>query len=151
MEIRGYCCSVPDFLIIKPILSHQKQLSMTFRKKLWYFLYCWRPSWSFNNNYNIVDQVSKKQIPQNKKVILNTKVKFCVSAVPPVMMYNHDNNCDFICYFVVHFVFSNLKGKPKSRAWHGAYLESAYPNCVKTTAWQIVLKNALQSLRMRIF
>ena len=34
----------------------------------------------------------------------------CVSAVHPEMMYNHDN-CDFICYFGGHFVFSILEGK----------------------------------------
>ena len=39
----------------------------------------------------IVEQVLEHEIPQNKNVILNTKVKFCVSAVHPDMMYNHDN------------------------------------------------------------
>ena len=40
----------------------------------------------------IVDQVFEHEIPQNKKVILNTKVtKICVSAVHPDMMYKHDN------------------------------------------------------------
>ena len=70
----------------------------------------------------------------------------CVSAVHPDMMYNHDN-WDLICYFVLQF----WKGKTKNRAWHGADLESAYPNCVKTTAWQILLRNALQTLRMPLF
>ena len=60
-------------------------------------------------------------------------------------MYNHDN-WDFICYFGGHFVLQFWTGKTKNRAWHGADLESAYPNCVKTTAWQILLKNALQTL-----
>ena len=50
-----------------------------------------------------------------------------MSAVHPDMMYNHDN-WDFICY-----------------------LESAYPNCMKTTAWQIILRNALQTFRMPLF
>ena len=74
----------------------------------------------------------------------------CVSAVHPDMMYNHDN-WDFICYFGGHFVLQFWKGKTKNRAWHGADLESAYPNCVKTTAWQILLRNALQTLRMPLF
>ena len=34
-------------------------------------------------------------------------------------------------------------------AWHGADLESAFPNCVKTTACQILLKNALPSQKFR--
>ena len=74
----------------------------------------------------------------------------CMSAVHPYMKYNHDN-WDFICYFGGHFVLQFWKGKTKNRAWHGADLESAYPNCVKTTAWQILLRNALQTLRMPLF
>ena len=74
----------------------------------------------------------------------------CVSAVHPDMMYNHDN-WDLICYFGGNFVLQFWKGKTKNRAWHGADLESAYPNCVKTTAWQILLRNALQTLRMPLF
>ena len=66
------------------------------------------------------------------------------------MMYNHDN-WDFICYFGGHFVLQFWKGKTENRAWHGADLKSAYPNCVKTTAWQILLRNALQTLRMPLF
>ena len=51
---------------------------------------------TFNSNCVIVDQVFEHEIPQNKKVILNTKLKFvCPLAVHPDMMYNHDN-CDFI-------------------------------------------------------
>ena len=96
----------------------------------------------------IVDQVLEHEIPQNKNVILNTKV--FVSAVHPDMMYNHDN-WDFICYFGGHFVLQFWKRKTKKRTWHGADLESAYPNCVKTTAWQILLRNALQTLRMPLF
>ena len=69
----------------------------------------------------------------------------CVSAVHPDMMYNHDN-WDYICYFCGHFVLQFCRGKTKYRAWHGADLESAYPNCVKTTAWQILLRNALQTM-----
>ena len=61
-----------------------------------------------------------------------------MSAVHPDMMYNHDN-WDFICYFGDHFVLQFWKGKTKNRAWHGTDLESAYPNCVRTTAWQIVI------------
>ena len=56
------------------------------------------------------------------------KSQVCVSAVHPDMMYNPDN-WDFICYFGGHFVFQFWKGKTKNRAWHGADLESAYPNC----------------------
>ena len=29
MEARGYYCSAVDLLLIKPLFSHQKQLSMT--------------------------------------------------------------------------------------------------------------------------
>ena len=46
---------------------------MTLRKALWYFLYYWRPSWIF---CVIVDQVLEHEIPQNKNVIVNTKVNF---------------------------------------------------------------------------
>ena len=46
---------------------------MTFRKTLWYFLYYWRPSWIFRV---IVDQVLEHEIPKNRNVILNTKIKF---------------------------------------------------------------------------
>ena len=34
-------------------------------------------------------------------------------------------------------------------AWHGADLESAFPNCVRTTACPILLKNALLSWKFR--
>ena len=71
----------------------------------------------------------------------------CVSAVHPDVMYNHDN-WDFICSFGGHFVLQFWKEKTKNRAWHGADLELAYPNRVKTTTWQILLRNALQTLRM---
>ena len=40
-------------------------------------------------------------------------------------------------------------GKTQNIAWHGADLESAFPNCVRTTACQILLKNALQSQKFR--
>ena len=46
---------------------------MTFRKTLGYFLYYKRPSWI---SWVIGDQVLEHEIPQNKNVILNTKVKF---------------------------------------------------------------------------
>ena len=39
-----------------------------------------------------------------------------------------------------HFVFEFCVGKRQNRAWHGADLESAYPNCVRTAAYQILLK-----------
>ena len=74
----------------------------------------------------------------------------CVSAVHSDMMYNPDN-WYFICYFGGHFVLQFWKGKTNNRAWHGADLESAYPNCVKTTACQILLRNALQTLKMPLF
>ena len=43
-------------------------------------------------------------------------------------------SCDIFTHFGGHFVFEFLVGKRQNRAWHGADLESAYPNCVKTTA-----------------
>ena len=119
---------------------------MSFRKTLWYFLYYWRPFWIF---CVIVDQVLEHEIPQNKNVILNES-QVCVSDVHLDVMYNHDN-WDFICYFGGHFVLQFWKEKTENRAWHGADLESAYPNCVKTTTWQILLRNALQTLRMFFF
>ena len=84
------------------------------------------------------------------KMVFWKQSQVCVSAVHPDMMYNPDN-WDFICYFGGHFVFQFWKGNTKNRAWHGADLESAYPNCVKTTAWQILLRNAWQTLRMPLF
>ena len=85
-----------------------------------------------------------------QKYYFEHESQVCVSAVHPDMMYNHDN-WEFICYFGGHFVLQFWKGKTKNRAWHGADLESAYPNCVKTTAWQILLRNALQTLKMPLF
>ena len=46
------------------------------------------------------------------------------------MMYS----CDIFTNFGGHFVFEFQVGKRQNNAWHGADLESAYPNCVKTTA-----------------
>ena len=86
----------------------------------------------------------------NQKCYFEHESQVCVSAVHPDMVYNHDN-WDFICYFGGHFFLQFWKGKTKNRAWHGADLESAYLNCVKTTAWQILLRNALQTLRMPLF
>ena len=85
-----------------------------------------------------------------QKCYFQHESQVCMSAVHPDMMYNHDN-WDFICYFGGHFVLQFWKGKTKNRAWHGTDLESAYPNCVKTTAWQILLRNALQTLTMPLF
>ena len=85
-----------------------------------------------------------------QKCYFEHESQVCMSAVHPYMKYNHDI-WDFICYFGGHFVLQFWKGKTKNRAWHGADLESAYPNCVKTTAWQILLRNALQTLRMPLF
>ena len=99
-----------------------------------------RDSWAGLRTWN-----SSKQ-----KCYFEHESQVCVSAVHPDMMYNHDN-WDLICYFGGHFVLQFWKGKTKNRAWHGAYLESAYSNCVKTTAWQILLRNALQTLRMPLF
>ena len=99
-----------------------------------------RDSWAGLRTWN-----SSKQ-----KCYFEHESQVCVSAVHPDMMYNHDN-WDFVCYFGGHFVSQFWKGKTKNRAWHGADLESAYPNCVKTTAWQILLRNALQILRMPLF
>ena len=47
------------------------------------------------------------------------------------------------------FCFQILSGKRQNRAWHGADLESAYPNCVRTTACQILPKNALTSQKFQ--
>ena len=85
-----------------------------------------------------------------QKCYFEQESQVCVSAAHPDMMYNHDK-WDFICYFGGHFVLQFWMGKTKNRAWHGADLESAYPNCVKTTAWQTLLRNALQTLRMPLF
>ena len=46
-------------------------------------------------------------------------------------------------------LFLNFVGKEQNIAWHGADLESAFTNCVRTTACQILLKNALQSQKFR--
>ena len=96
-----------------------------------------RDSWPGLRTWN-----SSKQ-----KCYFEHKSQVCVSAVHPDMKYNHDN-WDFVCYFGGHFVLQFWKGKTKNRAWHGTDLESAYPNCVKPTAWQILLRNALQTLNM---
>ena len=82
-----------------------------------------------------------------QKCYFEPESQVCVADVHPDVMYNHDN-WDFICYFGGHFVLQFCKGKTKNRARHGSDLESAYPNCVKTTTWQILLRNALQTLRM---
>ena len=87
---------------------------------------------------------------KTKKCYFEHESQVFVSAVHPDMMYNHDN-WDFICYFGGQFVLQFWKGKTKNRSYHGAHLKSAYPNCVKTTVWQILLGNALQTLRMPLF
>ena len=120
---------------------------MTFRKTLWYFKYYWRPSWIFNNNCVIFDQVSEHEFPQNKKVILIRKVKFvcrlCTQTWCIIMIIVISSP------IVAAILFLNFKKeKRKNRAWHGAHLESLYPNCVKATAWQILLRKVLQTLRM---
>ena len=120
---------------------------MTFRKTLWYFLYYWRPSWI---SYVIGDQVLEHEIPQNKNVILNTKVKFvcplCTHTWSIIMII------ETLSAILAAILFCNFeREKLKNRAWHGADLESAYPNCLKTTAWQILPRNALQTLRMPLF
>ena len=56
-------------------------------------------------------------------------------------------SCDIFTNFGGHFVFEFLVGKRQNRAWHRADLESAYPNCVGTTACQILLKNALTNFK----
>ena len=99
-----------------------------------------RDSWPGLRTWN-----SSKQ-----KCYFKHESQVCVSAVHPDMMYNHDN-WDFISDFGGHFVLQFWKRKTENRAWHGADLKSAYPNCVKTTAWQILLGNALQTLRMPLF
>ena len=43
-------------------------------------------------------------------------------------------SCDIFTHFGGHFVFKFQVGKRQNGAWHGADLESAYSNCVKTTA-----------------
>ena len=99
-----------------------------------------RDSWPGLRTWN-----SSKQ-----KFYFELESQVCVSDVHPDGIYNHDN-WDIICYFGGHFVLQFWKGETKNRAWHGADLESAYPNCVKTTTWQILLRNALQTLRMHLF
>ena len=50
-------------------------------------------------------------------------------------------SCDIFTNFGGHFVFEFRVGKTQNTAWHGADLESAFPNCVRTTACQILLKS----------
>ena len=101
--------------------------------------------WALTNWPGLRTWNSSKQ-----KCYFDIESQVCVSDVHPDVVYNHDN-WDFICYFDGHFVLQFWKGKNKNRAWHGTDLESAYPNCVKTTTWQILLRNALQTLRMLLF
>ena len=70
IKVRGYYCIVLDLFVLKTYIYPPKT---TFRKTSWYFLYYWRPTWIF---CVIFDQVLEHEIPQNKNVILNTKVKF---------------------------------------------------------------------------
>ena len=79
--------------------------------------------------------------PDPKNVILDTKWCFFVFIVSQAVMYS----CDISTNFGGHFVFEFGVGKIQNRGWHGADLESAYPNCVRATACQILLKNALPS------
>ena len=58
-------------------------------------------------------------------------------------------SCDIFTNFGGHFVFEFCVGKTQNIAWHVADLESAFPNCVRTTACQILLKNALPSLKFQ--
>ena len=86
----------------------------------------------------------------NKNVILNSKVKFvCPMCTKTWCIIMIIETLSAILAAILFLQF--WKGKTKNRAWHGADLESAYPNCVKTTTWQILLRNALQTLRMPLF
>ena len=58
-------------------------------------------------------------------------------------------SCDIFTNFDGHFVFEFCIGKTRIIAWNGADLESAFPNCVRTNACQILLKNALPSQKFR--
>ena len=58
-------------------------------------------------------------------------------------------SCDIFTHFGGHFVFEFSVGKRQNSAWHGADLESAYPKYVRTTACQILLKNALPSQKFQ--
>ena len=141
------CCIIGGHLGFFPIFSHQNNFLWVLEKR--YGTFCIIGG-HLGHLCVIVDQVLEHKIPQNKKCYFEHESQVCVSAVHPDMMYDHDN-WDFIWYFGGHFVLQFWKGKTKKRAWHGADLESAYPNCVKTTAWQILLRNALQTLRMPLF
>ena len=46
-------------------------------------------------------------------------------------------------------VFKLWVGKTQNITWHGADMESAFPNCVRTTVCQILLENALPSQKFR--
>ena len=49
-------------------------------------------------------------------------------------------SCDILSNFGA-ILFLNFEWeKRQNRAWHGVNLESAYPNSVRTTACQILLK-----------
>ena len=61
------------FFVSENYLGAKNSFLRLLEKTLWYFLYYWRPSWIF---CVIVGQVLEPEIPQNKNVILNSKVKF---------------------------------------------------------------------------
>ena len=76
---------------------------MTLRKTLWYFLYYKRPSWI---SCVIGDQVFEHEIPQNKNVILNTKVKFVCPLCTPtwsIIMIIETLSAIFGGHFVLQF------------------------------------------------
>ena len=110
---------------------------MIFRKTLWYFLYYWRPSWIF---CVIVDQVLEHEIPQNKNGILNRKVKFvcplCTQTWCIILII------ETLSAILAAILFFNFE--------RGRFGTSISELC-ETTAWQILLRNALQTLRMPLF
>ena len=146
MEVWGYRCSVLDFLIVKSIFSHQKQLSITFREKVMVLTVLLAAILDFNINCMIMDQVFKHEFPQNIKYFLNTKVKFvcplCTQTWCIIMIIV---TLSAILAAVLFFNFE--REKQNIVLGMGLILNQHYPNCGKTTAWQILLRNALQTLK----
>ena len=91
-----------------------------------------------------------RDIPQNKNVILNTKIKFvcplCTQKWCIIMII------ETLPAILAAILFCNFeREKLKIELGMGQIWNQHIHNCVKTTAWQILLKNALQTLRMVLF
>ena len=80
-------------------------------------------------------QVFKHKLSLYKRRYFEHECQVCVSAVHPDMMYNLIMTVMTLSALLAAILlFNSERETTKNRAWHGADLESAYPNFGKTTS-----------------